>query len=28
LLMTAVQIYREEYHLKQLAQSANPPAAS
>ena len=27
LLMTAVQIYREEYHLKQLAHSANPPAS-
>ena len=27
LLMTAVQIYREEYHLKQLAQSATPPAS-
>lgn len=27
LLMTAVQIYREEYHLKQLAQSANPPVS-
>ena len=27
LLMTAVQIYREEYHLKQVAHSANPPAS-
>jgi predicted PurR-regulated permease PerM len=27
LLMAAVQIYREEYHLKQLAHSANPPAS-
>ena len=26
-LMTAVQIYREEYHLKQVAHSANPPAS-
>jgi predicted PurR-regulated permease PerM len=28
LLMTAVQIYREEYHLKQVAQSVNPPASA
>jgi predicted PurR-regulated permease PerM len=28
LLMTAVQIYREEYHLKQLEISASPPAPS
>jgi len=28
LLMTAVQIYREEYHLKQLEVSASPPAPS
>ncbi|NJN69574.1 MAG: AI-2E family transporter [Nitrospira sp.] len=27
LLMTAVQIYREEYHLKQLEVSASPPAS-
>ncbi len=27
LLMTAVQIYREEYYLKQVAHSANPPAS-
>ncbi|MBX3300853.1 MAG: AI-2E family transporter [Nitrospira sp.] len=27
LLMIAVQIYREEYHLKQVAESANPPAS-
>jgi predicted PurR-regulated permease PerM len=28
LLMTAVQIYREEYYLKHLEVSANPPAPS
>jgi predicted PurR-regulated permease PerM len=28
LLMTAVQIYREEYHLKQLEVSASPPGPS
>jgi len=27
LLMTAVQIYREEYHLKQAVVSINPPSA-
>lgn len=27
LLMTAGQIYREEYHLKQVAQSVSPPAS-